>query len=322
MSIRFAPRPWMSTTLILAGVYNLLWGLLVIAIPKQTLVWIGIDSLGYPQIWQCVGMIVGVYGIGYLIAARDPFRHWPIVLVGLLGKVFGPIGFLSGLVSGSLPASMGWMILTNDLVWWIPFAVILWSAFRYHQTVETVHSLEFLDDDPVRELKSQTGENLYDLSIDKPQLLVFLRHTGCTFCREAVADLSKQRNAIEEAGAGIVLVHVGEEAKVAEFLKGYGLDDLVRFCDPRCQLYRQFGLEQGNFRQLFGLRVWLRGFRAGIVDRHGIGTIAGNPLQMPGAFVVHCGRFLRGYQHEAASDRPDYLAIIKEALEKAVPVGV
>ncbi len=26
----------------------------------------------HPEIWQCVGMIVGVYGIGYLIAAVDP----------------------------------------------------------------------------------------------------------------------------------------------------------------------------------------------------------------------------------------------------------
>jgi small multidrug resistance pump len=44
----------------------------------------------YPDIWQCVGMIVGVYGVGYLIAAFDPLRHWPVILVGLLGKVLGP----------------------------------------------------------------------------------------------------------------------------------------------------------------------------------------------------------------------------------------
>lgn len=49
----------------------------------------GIARVNYPEIWQCVGMIVGVivgvYGIGYLVAASDPRRHWPIVLVGLLG---------------------------------------------------------------------------------------------------------------------------------------------------------------------------------------------------------------------------------------------
>jgi hypothetical protein len=75
-------------------------------------------------------MIVGVYGVGYGIAARDPFRHWPIVLVGLLGKIFGPIGFIGAVTSGRFPLAMGWTILTNDLIWWVPFAGILWSAYQ------------------------------------------------------------------------------------------------------------------------------------------------------------------------------------------------
>lgn len=313
----------MTICLILAGLYNLTWGLLVVVFPQQTLSRIGIETpYAFPQIWQCLGMVIGVYGIGYLIAARAPFQHWAIIMVGLLGKVFGPIGFLNGLLSGALPASMGWMILTNDLIWWIPFAIILWSAFRYHQTADSVHSLDFLDDDPVRELRSQSNETLYDLSNEKPQLVVFLRHLGCTFCRESVSDLSKQRNSIEAAGVGLILVHVSNDLKAAEFLKQYGLHDLQRFSDPRCQLYRQFGLDQGGFKQLFGLKVWLRGLRAGLFDGHGIGPIAGNPLQMPGAFVVHCGRFLNGFQHESASDRPDYLAIVKQALANVESVAV
>jgi hypothetical protein len=71
-----------------------------------------------PVIPQCVGMIVGVYGIGYLIAASDPLRHWPIVLVGFLGKIFGPIGFLAAGLRGDLPWSWGVTILSNDLIWW------------------------------------------------------------------------------------------------------------------------------------------------------------------------------------------------------------
>ena len=70
-------------------------------------------------------MIVGVYGVGYAIAAYDPVRHWPIVLVGLLGKTFGPIGFVFSAVYCELPWIAGLTLLTNDLVWWIPFGLIL-----------------------------------------------------------------------------------------------------------------------------------------------------------------------------------------------------
>ncbi len=122
------PPRWMAWVLVLAGAYNLAWGLLVVFFPLRWFEFVELDPPRYPQIWQCVGMIVGVYGIGYLIAAADPIRHWPITLVGLLGKIFGPIGFLLAVVQGELPWSFGAILLTNDLIWWLPFAAILYHA--------------------------------------------------------------------------------------------------------------------------------------------------------------------------------------------------
>lgn len=90
----------------------------------------GMSPPAYPEIWQCVEMIVGVYGIGYWIAAYDPVRHWPIVLVGLLGKIFGPIGFIGAVYNGSFTPAAVWIIITNDIIWWAPFSVLLWSALR------------------------------------------------------------------------------------------------------------------------------------------------------------------------------------------------
>ena len=124
---------WASRWLAAAGIYNLLWGATTIAFPHLLFDVSGIDRLNYPEIWQCVGMIVGVYGIGYLIAAGDSRTHWPIVLVGLLGKVFGPIGFVVALLRGTFPPLFGLTILTNDLIWWIPFAMILWDAATHRK---------------------------------------------------------------------------------------------------------------------------------------------------------------------------------------------
>ena len=75
-------------------------------------------------------MMVGVYGVGYALAARDPLRYWPIVLVGLLGKILGPLGFLYAALDSRLPWTAGWTILTNDLIWWLPFALMLRVAWR------------------------------------------------------------------------------------------------------------------------------------------------------------------------------------------------
>lgn len=299
-----------------AGAYNLVWGFLAVCFPLTMLAWAGFDPLPrYPQLWQCIGMIVGVYGIGYLIAAQNPYRHWPIVFVGLLGKVFGPMGFLMGLATGTLPIQIGWTILLNDLIWWIPFGMILWGAVRHHQGLRTIHSSEVFDD-PVRELRDQTGRSLSELSKDQPQLVVLLRHSGCTFCRESLSDLAHQLPDIQSTGCGVVLVHLEPDDDIRPFLSSYGLDGLHRISDPECRLYRQFGLDLGSFRELFGISVWIRGFIAGLLNGHGAGRSRGNVFQMPGTFVIHAGRILKGFKHTTAADRPDYLALAKSAVDR------
>lgn len=126
----------MKRWLLAAAAYNVLWAAAVILAPEALFLWSGMEPPRYPEIWQCVGMIVGVYGVGYAIAAFDPLRHWPIVLVGLLGKILGPIGFAVALARGVFPPRFAVTILTNDLVWWLPFAAILWAAYAASATTE------------------------------------------------------------------------------------------------------------------------------------------------------------------------------------------
>jgi len=123
----------MIITLRAAAIYNAVWGAWVVLFPLQLFQWTGLPVPVYPQIWQCVGMIVGVYAVGYWVASRNPFRHWPIVLVGLLGKVLGPFGFAWAWIEGTLPSQFGLTILSNDLVWWIPFTFILLRAWSHHR---------------------------------------------------------------------------------------------------------------------------------------------------------------------------------------------
>ncbi|MEM1070484.1 MAG: alkyl hydroperoxide reductase [Planctomycetota bacterium] len=123
---------WMKWMLICAGVYNLAFGIFAIGFPSLMFEMIGMTPPRYLELWQCIGMIVGVYGIGYIIAAYAPYRHWPIVLVGFLGKLFGPIGMAWAVFNGTLPLSFALANVTNDLIWLVPFGLVLTHAWRYH----------------------------------------------------------------------------------------------------------------------------------------------------------------------------------------------
>jgi hypothetical protein len=124
---------WAKPMLRAAALYNLAFGAFAVLLPRA---WFELGGMPVPSmlsLWQCIGMIVGVYGIGYWCAAPAPLRHWPIVLVGLLGKVFGPIGFVDAALRGELPWRAGWLIVGNDLIWWVPFALLLRAAWRFHR---------------------------------------------------------------------------------------------------------------------------------------------------------------------------------------------
>jgi hypothetical protein len=115
-----------SKWLLAAGSYNLVWGILSVALPTLQLDMLGIATTPVVIIlWQCIGMIVGVYGIAYIIAATDPQVHWPVVLVGLLGKIFGIMGMIFYILNGTIPWEFGLTCCLNDLFWIPAFISIL-----------------------------------------------------------------------------------------------------------------------------------------------------------------------------------------------------
>lgn len=116
---------WMSTVLKIAAVYNLLWGAWVGLFPQHFFDLTGMERINHPMIWQGMGMVIGVYGLGYWWSSYNPIKHWPIVAVGFLGKIFGPLGFLFNYFTGQAPAAFGYTLITNDLIWWVPFFMIL-----------------------------------------------------------------------------------------------------------------------------------------------------------------------------------------------------
>ncbi len=119
-------RPWFYA----AALYNLLWGSVNILFPYLFFDLIGMPRPNYAALWRVVGMFVLVYVPAYWWAARYPGRHPHLILVGLFGKVLGPIGFVWAVGTQQLPLAFGWTILTNDLIWWPVFFAYLRDAAR------------------------------------------------------------------------------------------------------------------------------------------------------------------------------------------------
>mgnify|MGYP001829250145 CR=1 FL=1 len=118
----------MKYTLLLAAGYNVFWGAWVGLFPNHFFILTGMDLPRHPMIWQGMGMVIGVYCIGYWLASFEPIRHWPIVLVGFLGKILGPAGFVWQYLQGNVPGTFAYTLITNDLIWWVPFFLILKSV--------------------------------------------------------------------------------------------------------------------------------------------------------------------------------------------------
>ncbi|HEX2772368.1 MAG TPA: hypothetical protein VHN18_08060 [Micromonosporaceae bacterium] len=124
-----------------AALYNLVWGAHAVLNPQWLFRLTGMPLSNTPEIFATLGMVVGLYGVVYLEIARVPERGWLLAAVGLVGKVLGPLGFAWLVLTGRWPASAVVLIATNDLIWWLPFAVYLrdaWPTWRADLTGERI----------------------------------------------------------------------------------------------------------------------------------------------------------------------------------------
>jgi peroxiredoxin len=161
----------------------------------------------------------------------------------------------------------------------------------------------------LEEMMTNDGENLQQLSVHEPVMLFFLRHFGCSFCREALAELAKKRKKIENAGIRLIFVHMSTYNIAEGYFKKYRLQNISHVSDPACNFYAAFGLVKGNFNQLLGLTNIIRGFESGALFSHGMAfnaNVLGDALQMPGIFLIFKNEIRENYVHEKSSDKPDY----------------
>ena len=151
---------------------------------------------------------------------------------------------------------------------------------------------------------------------DGPAVLVFLRHLGCTFCREHVAQLRLDTDAFARHNARVALITVGKPDDTAHFCADRAPNaTFLCLSDADKRAYQAYGLSRTTPRDLFlSPHLYARGFQA-TLHGHFVGMPKGDPFQMPGVFIVEPGGIVRyAHRHKDAADNPpnaDLLAVLE-----------
>ncbi len=168
-----------------------------------------------------------------------------------------------------------------------------------------------------------TDVALSSLWADRPLLILFWRHFGCSCGMDRAARLREELAAYREAGADVAIVGQGVPARAARYRERQHLEVPI-LCDPDLAAYQAYGLLQGTAAQvLFDaadpmLRCELQAGLDLSAARHGTDrALVDDPWQLPGEFVIGTDGVIRSvHRYGWCEDYPDprvHIAVIREA---------
>jgi peroxiredoxin len=166
------------------------------------------------------------------------------------------------------------------------------------QTLATIHT--------------ESGASLLGLVEASPVLLVFLRHFGCSFCRQAISDVAELKPELDKRGVRPVFVHLGTPERAKPFFDYYGIGDVERVSDPEARVYQLplFALPRMHpALTLLQPSVWM-GWLKGAIFKHGIGAIKEDGHQMQGIFFLRGPKIVRQFRYKTIADEPNYLKLV------------
>jgi len=158
----------------------------------------------------------------------------------------------------------------------------------------------------------ESGTSLLALVEASPVLLVFLRHFGCSFCRQAISDVAELKPELDKRGVRPVFVHLGTPERAKPFFDYYRIGDVERVSDPEARVYQLplFALPRMHpALTLLQPSVWM-GWLKGAIFKHGIGAIKEDGHQMQGIFFLKGPKIVRQFRYKTIADEPNYLKLV------------
>lgn len=159
------------------------------------------------------------------------------------------------------------------------------------------------------------GTRFEDSFSSEGTLLVFLRHFGCTFCRQMVSEI-RNASSLNPKFPKVIFVHQGSIDDGERFFTKFW-PEATAIADPDLNLYRAFRIERGSAMQLAGPQTLVSGLK-GLLEGHGIGIPMGDPFLMPGLFYVKGGAIVWNHVFRHAGDHPDFSKLNQTISEETV----
>lgn len=127
-------EPWMRGILLLAGFYNLGWGIFIYWFPDAFYQWVTLSSQPAPPVisWQGLGVLL--FGGVYILVAFYPVRLWFLLAAGIVSKTVGGLWFYWVVMEQTINRKYLFHLIMNDLVWLFPFTFILWRILSLRKT--------------------------------------------------------------------------------------------------------------------------------------------------------------------------------------------
>ncbi len=165
-------------------------------------------------------------------------------------------------------------------------------------------------DSPVTGVHLMPGTLRDQLGVSGLTLLVFLRHFGCTFCRETVAELRRESEASSDFPPLLFFFQGGTTEGRAFLRRDWPSARAV--ADLELRFYEAFGVERMGWLDLLKPALWQAERRAkakGFTQ----GERSGDIWRLPGVFLVDGNHIVWTHEFRHAGDLPDFGAVAARA---------
>ncbi len=123
-------RPWMKYLLWFVGAYNILAGIGMIVFYHEGFRFLDVPKPELMLPLQIVGVLVGLFGVGYWLVAWNPLENRNILTLGFFSKFLGSILGVSYVVAGKLPLMFLVVLFFADIMYLPPFLAIMRRLYR------------------------------------------------------------------------------------------------------------------------------------------------------------------------------------------------